>query len=492
MVKIKDYIRNLIVKDSSYSEEESNKRNVVVLQALSLQGDNEVTESLEERIDTILSRFNLDLGNIDEEQMVQAFNLLHDINLGVEKLSDDEFLNKLDVVSQILETHGIVGIERISKDDLVKLKEFYKAFVGGSLEQVTIESFEKVNGLDFDAIKQIQDISDAELSAFIKFMNNMGIDAGQDAKTFKATEHLTSVLQRLGYYRGNNWLEQKEKTKIEYLLQELNMQQISLFSESKVEDLVYIFNEFNVNFASTTYLEIRRSLKNLKQLGLLAGQDSQVLRAKMEIITKLISNPSKMTQSEISKVVNLMNLMGTSYRNAAEIEEIFNWLKVHEVHFSETDLKTLITQIDHINTSFEKACGITLAHASVGVLKGVNQVLETYAMPALEKIEATQVDVVGKKLTKLKLSEGNSDSQEFKLATFRALKDKCVKGITDDLPEAIDKALEKGVQEIGVYFKCKIDQAGVTLPECKTIDTTKTLSEADYVANICGDVSGEL
>lgn len=491
MSNIKDYIKHLISGDNFEDEEEVQRKVDIILKGLTLNGDSNLEASIEERIDAIFSTFNIDLAGIGEEQLTQVFKLIKEINLGERTLSDNQFLEKVNIILKLIEIHGFDSIEDISKEDLSKLVEVYNAFTGKSLDEITHESVKKVGSLGFSAVKKLKEVSRVDLNTFIDFIKSLGIGSTSSLLSFKESMYFALLLEKVGYSDGNKWLQKKEQEKIRYLLKELGFKEINSFSIKIMGDIGYVFDQFSIDFSATTILTLRRKIADLKELRILTG-----MRSKIDIIKKIYSSPKKIEQIDILLVQELFKLIGlwSGTRDSEEVDAIIKWVEEHGVDFSKTEIVDVIKQVESLYSNLNKTVGITLKDIGAEVLTGIDKVLETYSLPVLEEIDQKQSDVIGKILTKLKLSESSKESQAFKLSVFQALKYKCVKGITEDLPESIDKALEKGVQEIDTYFNCKVKQANMTVEECQGIDISKSISEAEYVSKVCGEVgeSGDL
>ena len=490
MSKVDIYIKNLISNDESETQEETKKKSDVIISGLFLNKDAELTKSIEERIDTVLSTFNINLGRIDEERLTKAFGLIKEVNIGIDKFTDDVFLNKLEVISKLIEIHGFGSIEDISKVDLSKLLELYNVFTGESLDKISLESVKKVANLRFSAVKRLEEISKSELSTFIDFMKKMGIESSRSFKSFKEVTHFIALLDKLGYSDGNEWLQKKEQDKINYLLKELLMEKTSSFSANTVDNIGYLFDQFSINFASTTTLVLRRKITNLKELKLLTEKDSAVLRSKIDIISRIYSSPVKMEQSDIVQVTEIFKLIGIDNRDIEETESIIDWFKGHEINLSESeiDLSNVVKQIGQISNSLEKITGIPIAKASIQLLKNIDQLTENLSEHKVEKLSEELQIALALKIKFLKISGDDDKALDFKFAVLNGVigKHHCWNKMVENNAY---ESLEKVMPEINNIFKCKENKG---LAECQDVDTTNISPEAEYITKICGDTTDEL
>lgn len=491
MSKVDIYIKNLISNDESETQEETKKKSDVIISGLFLNKDAELTKSIEERIDTVFSTFNIDLGRIDEERLTQAFGLIKEVNIGIDKFTDDVFLNKLEVISKLIEIHGFGSIEDISKVDLSKLLELYNVFTGESLDKISLESVKKVANLRFSAVKRLQEVSKSELSIFIDFMKKMGIESSGSLKSFKEVTHFIALLDKLGYSDSNEWLQKKEQDKINYLLKELLIEKTSSFSAKTVDNIGYVFDQFSINFASTTTLVLRRKITNLKELRLLTEKDSAVLRSKIDIISRIYSSPAKMEQSDIVQVTEIFKLIGIDNRDVEETERIIDWFKGHEINLSESeiDLSDVVEQIKEISSLLQNITGIAFSKASMQLLKNVDQITENLTgQKAFWKLSEKSMIELQSKIKFLKISGDDDKALDLKFAVLNGVigKHHCWNKMVEN---NVYESLEKVMPEINNIFKCKENKG---LAECQDVDTTNISPEAEYITKICGDTTDEL
>ena len=96
---IQEKIKSIIAADNTEGK---------IINAISFLGitvEDEGSESIEERVDAMLSEFNLASKIVDWKELENAFKLFKEFNLNIKEQSDDEFLDSIEIINLILKIH---------------------------------------------------------------------------------------------------------------------------------------------------------------------------------------------------------------------------------------------------------------------------------------------------------------------------------------------------------------------------------------------------
>ena len=88
------------------------------ISSLGIEEGTELNESLQERFDAIWSEFNLS----EEFDIKSVFTTLKEFNLNLKTSTDEEFIDKIEVIKKTTGYLGYERLEEVTKEELEKIK----------------------------------------------------------------------------------------------------------------------------------------------------------------------------------------------------------------------------------------------------------------------------------------------------------------------------------------------------------------------------------
>jgi len=206
MITAQEYIKRKLT-----IEADSSKINEALL-LINIINDEELSESLEERFDAILSELNLEskVGNLEE--LENAFKLCKEFNINIKEQSDDEFLDSIEIINLILGTHNYKDISYVTANELSKISAVYEVF-GKKLKELKLKDIELIGRLEINAINKLEETTGSELKLLCNFIRELNVNFNSTYEELKSISEFQELLGDFNY-KENSWLTEKELNKI--------------------------------------------------------------------------------------------------------------------------------------------------------------------------------------------------------------------------------------------------------------------------------------
>ena len=130
--------------------------------AIGLSVDEEATDSIQERLDVLWYRFS---PSSSEELQTLVF-VLKQFGVNFHTQTDDQFLDKLEIIQTFINVHGFENIFAVTSKALQKLANIYQ-FLEVSLATIVLEDLEKLQNFHLLVSAQSLDVLEEGKFSFI-------------------------------------------------------------------------------------------------------------------------------------------------------------------------------------------------------------------------------------------------------------------------------------------------------------------------------------
>ncbi|WHA05648.1 hypothetical protein N3Z17_07355 (plasmid) [Candidatus Bandiella numerosa] len=321
---IQEKIKSIITADNT----EEKIINTILL--LGLTVEDEASESIEERVDVMLSEFNLASKVVDWKELENAFKLFKEFNLNIKEQSDDEFLDSIEIINLILKNHRYQNISCVTAKELYKISAVYEVF-GKKLKELKLGDIELIGKLEINAINKLGNTTEEELKLLCNFIKELNVNFSSGYEELKSIAQLQELLEEL-HYKENSWLIEKEISKILLVFNEFGISKIEKWKGDTIESLSIIAKEFELNLPEVSKLVLKRKISEIKKLNIEVGSGINEIKSRLEIIKYLKKDLEDINQLEIGKIVRISEVLGINGSEKANqdsygIKAILEWIE---------------------------------------------------------------------------------------------------------------------------------------------------------------------
>ena len=401
MITAQEYIKRKLT-----IEADSSKINEALL-LINIVNDEELSESLEERFDAILSELNLESKIANMEELNNALKLCKEFNINIKEQSDDEFLDSIEIINLILRAHNYKDISYVTTKELSKISAVYDGF-GKKLKELSLKDIELIGKLEINAINKLEETTGSELKLLCNFIQELNVNFSSTYEELKSISEFQELLEDFNY-KENSWLTEKELNKILFVLKAFEISKIEQWKSGTIESLRIIAKEFELNLPEVSKLVLKRKISEIKKLKISVASEVHDLKSRLEVIKYLKKDLEDINQLEIDKIVKISEVLGINgsekvSQDNEEIKAILSWIEAKgiKLEISKTDERTL-EELKNIKEKLELVTGkkikdldIKRIEAAERLLAGFNiEEIADAGIEELKKIEyviATSID----------------------------------------------------------------------------------------------------
>ena len=283
------------------------------ISSLGIEESTELNESLQERFDALWSEFSLS----EEFDIKNVFTVLKEFNLNLKTSTDEEFIDKIEVIKKTASYLGYERLEEVTKEELEKIKELVEG-LKGKLSNITESDAAKVKKIaSAGGLSELRELNTKEIKELIKFSEALGISLNKSKQELDSTKHVVDFIESQGI-RGKELLEEGNVKKLITLFKAFKINNISQWKASTSENLEEILNSFGLELKSTSSLKLSTKLKKLEGLGL--ENNLEKASTKISVMKEHVEDLSELSKEEIKQLVDKKDIIDLGLKE--ELKEI--------------------------------------------------------------------------------------------------------------------------------------------------------------------------
>jgi hypothetical protein len=283
------------------------------ISSLGIEESTGLNESLQERFDAIWSEFNLS----EEFDIKNVFTTLKEFNLNLKTSTDEEFIDKIEVIKKTTGYLGYERLEEVTKEELEKIKELVEG-LKGKLSNITESDAAKVKKIaSAGGLSELRELNTKEIKELIKFSEVLGISLNKSKQELDSTKYVVDFIESQGI-RGKELLEEGNVKKLITLFKAFKINNISQWKASTSENLEDILNSFGLEIKSTSSLKLSTKLKKLEGLGL--ENNLEKASTKISVMKEHVEDLSELSKEEIKGLIDKKDVIDLGLKE--ELKEI--------------------------------------------------------------------------------------------------------------------------------------------------------------------------
>ena len=376
------------------------------ISSLGIEEGTELNESLQERFDAIWSEFNLS----EEFDIKSVFTTLKEFNLNLKTSTDEEFIDKIEVIKKTANYLGYERLEEVTKEELEKIKELVEG-LKGKLSNITESEAAKIKKIaSAGGLSELRELNTKEIKELIKFSEDLGININKSNQELDSTKYVVDFIESQGI-REKELLEEGNVKKLITLFKAFKINNISQWKASTSENLEEILNSFGLELKSTSSLKLSTKLKKLEGLGL--ENNLEKASTKISVMKEHVEDLSELSKEEIKGLIDKKDVIDLGLKE--ELKEIVEGFGI-EAGSEQSKYKKLQEFLLSFNVKVEElsqndAEEISEVLKSVGLInKGelaggskelLAQIIEAFNYGNLTNLKLEEIEklkVMGKKL----------------------------------------------------------------------------------------------
>ena len=283
------------------------------ISSLGIEESTELNESLQERFDALWSEFSLS----EEFDIKNVFTVLKEFNLNLKTSTDEEFIDKIEVIKKTTGYLGYERLEEVTKEELEKIKELVEG-LKGKLRNITESDAAKIKKIaSAGGLSELRELNTKEIKELIKFSEALGISLNKSKQELDSTKHVVDFIESQGI-RGKELLEEGNVKKLITLFKAFKINNISQWKASTSENLEEILNSFGLELKSTSSLKLSTKLKKLEGLGL--ENNLEKASTKISVMKEHVEDLSELSKEEIKGLIDKKDVIDLGLKE--ELKEI--------------------------------------------------------------------------------------------------------------------------------------------------------------------------
>ena len=283
------------------------------ISSLGIKESTELNESLQERFDAIWSEFNLS----EEFDIKNVFTTLKEFNLNLKTSTDEEFIDKIEVIKKTANYLGYERLEEVTKEELEKIKELVEG-LKGKLSNITESEAAKIKKIaSAGGMSELRELNTKEIKELIKFSEVLGISLNKSKQELDSTKYVVDFIESQ-VIRGKELLEEGNVKKLITLFKAFKINNISQWKASTSENLEDILNSFGLEIKSTSSLKLSTKLKKLEGLGL--ENNLEKASTKISVMKEHVEDLSELSKEEIKGLIDKKDVIDLGLKE--ELKEI--------------------------------------------------------------------------------------------------------------------------------------------------------------------------
>jgi hypothetical protein len=389
---IQEKIKSIIAADNT----EGKIINAILL--LGITVEDEGSESIEERLDVMLSEFNLASKVVDWKGLENAFKLFKEFNLNIKEQSDNEFLDSIEIINLILKIHHYQDIGYVTAKELSKINAVYEVF-GKKLKELKLKDIELIGRLEINAINKLGNTTEEELKLLCNFIKELNVKFSSTYEELKSIAQLQELLEEL-HYKENSWLTEKEISKILLVFNEFEISKIEKWKGDTIESLSIIAKEFELNLPEVSKLVLKRKISEIKKLNIEVGSGANEIKSRLEVIKYLKVDLEGINQLEISKIVKISEILGINLgmvvsKDNYGIKAILEWIegKGIKLEISKVDERTF-EELKKIKEKLELVTGKKVKDLDIRRIELAEKLLSGFGIEEISDAEVIELKKV--------------------------------------------------------------------------------------------------
>ena len=428
-MKIEKYIKNKIFgSETETTKERTNIVNILV-SSIKISGSNEIrdtdmSDSVLDKLEAILDEFIL------SDELEKSINGLSYMIKGLNidfSIEDQEFMDKLSVITRLLEMHGYKSIEYITESELNKISTIYQELSSINLADITIEYLYKFSQIKLPFFKELENSSLEDIKFFAGFLKSLNLNLNADSYEISKSGYLYDILDSLHFAEQ----EMREKSKLEkiiVLLEKLNITQLTDFNNDSAEIAVKILDSLNIDIKKISKLQLNNKVTFLKKLELTLDRNLEEIKSKLYLIKEIKGDIEKIDRVEIEDLVKIINGFKDNFKGVNDTSDLMEILAKENIQFNfKNQYKPQERKLADSLTDFD------IFTSNIGLLSG--QDFKDVKVQIIDKIQSFIAAFGRKTVTALSKEEIESYSKFFKLFTSEELE----KFEFDPIGEVCDK-----------------------------------------------------
>lgn len=283
------------------------------ISSLGIEESTELNESLQERFDALWSEFSLS----EEFDIKNVFTVLKEFNLNLKTSTDEEFIDKIEVIKKTASYLGYERLEEVTKEELEKIKELVEG-LKGKLSNITESEAAKIKKIaSAGGLSELRELNTKEIKELIKFSEALGISLNKSKQELDSTKYVVDFIESQGI-RGKELLEEGNVKKLITLFKAFKINNISQWKASTSENLEEILNSFGLELKSTSSLKLSTKLKKLEGLGL--ENNLEKASTKISVMKEHVEDLSELSKEEIKGLIDKKDVIDLGLKE--ELKEI--------------------------------------------------------------------------------------------------------------------------------------------------------------------------
>ena len=387
------------------------------ISSLGIEEGTELNESLQERFDAIWSEFNLS----EEFDIKSVFNTLKEFNLNLKTSTDEEFIDKIEVIKKTTGYLGYERLEEVTKEELEKIKELVEG-LKGKLSNITESDAAKIKKIaSTGGLSELSELNTKEIKELIKFSEALGISLNKSKQELDSAKYVVDFIESQGI-RGKELLEEGNIKKLITLFKAFKINNISQWKVSTSENLEEILNSFGLELKSTSSLKLSTKLKKLEGLGL--ENNLEKASTKISVMKEHVEDLSELSKEEIKGLIDKKDVIDLGLKE--ELKEIVEGFGI-EAGSEQSKYKKLQEFLLSFNVKVEElsqndAEEISEVLKSIGLInKGelaagskelLSQIIEAFNYGNLTNLKLEEIEKLKAMGKKLELDESKIFNKE--------------------------------------------------------------------------------
>ena len=301
--------------------------------AIGLNVDEEASDSIQERLDVLWYRFS---PSSFEELQTLVF-VLKQFGVHFQTQTDDQFLNKLEIIQTFINVHGFENIFAVTSKALQKLVNIYQ-FLEVSLATIVLEDLDKLQNF-----------------------------------------HLLVSAQSL---------DSLEEGKFSFIFKEFSIDSLSKWNANTVGSLNLIFNEFGIDLLKITQLDLKRKISNIKRLSVWS-ESFEIIQMRIDFIKSIKTDVTTLNQLEVSKLEKLVTALEPGVMKAEALE----WFRT-KFHFSLDNLfDSTLASVLEVKKKLTTLIGGDISYANIVLAE---QLLAAFGEDDILVVKTDKVEKIAK------------------------------------------------------------------------------------------------
>lgn len=387
------------------------------ISSLGIEEGTELNESLQERFDAIWSEFNLS----EEFDIKSVFTTLKEFNLNLKTSTDEEFIDKIEVIKKTTGYLGYERLEEVTKEELEKIKELVEG-LKGKLSNITESDAAKIKKIaSTGGLSELSELNTKEIKELIKFSEALGISLNKSKQELDSAKYVVDFIESQGI-RGKELLEEGNIKKLITLFKAFKINNISQWKVSTSENLEEILNSFGLELKSTSSLKLSTKLKKLEGLGL--ENNLEKASTKISVMKEHVEDLSELSKEEIKGLIDKKDVIDLGLKE--ELKEIVEGFGI-EAGSEQSKYKKLQEFLLSFNVKVEElsqndAEEISEVLKSIGLInKGelaagskelLSQIIEAFNYGNLTNLKLEEIEKLKAMGKKLELDESKIFNKE--------------------------------------------------------------------------------